>query len=131
MVILIAEDDPNDVLLLKWVFARAPIHATLRFVCNGLEAISYLQGTPPYNDRSVFPWPKLLLLDVKMPSAGGFDVLEWLVKVPQRVTPRVVLFSSFLAPEDFQHASNLGAHSCLTKPLKPTDLAPMVHGLTA
>jgi CheY-like chemotaxis protein len=130
LVILVAEDDPNDVLLLKWAFARSQLHATLRFVSNGLEVISYLRGEPPFADRTSFPLPRLLLLDLHMPAAGGFDVLEWLADAPEARGLRVILFSSFLAPEDSRYATSLGAHSCLTKPLKPTDLVPIVQDLT-
>jgi CheY-like chemotaxis protein len=130
LVILIAEDDPNDVLLLKWTFAHTHIQATLRFVANGLEVISYLQGEPPFDNRDAYPIPKLLLLDRHMPCAGGFEVLEWLAKAPQANNLRVVLFSSFLAPEDSRHATGLGAHCCLTKPLKAADLVPMMQDLS-
>src|SRR5436190_17858455 len=90
LVILVAEDDPNDVLLLKWAFARSQLHATLRFVSNGLEVISYLRGEPPFADRTSFPLPRLLLLDLHMPAAGGFDVLEWLADAPEARGLRVI-----------------------------------------
>jgi CheY-like chemotaxis protein len=130
LVILIAEDEPNDVLLLKWTFARMTIQPTLRFVSNGVEAISYLRGDRPFDNRTAFPLPKLLLLDLHMPGAGGFEVLEWLLKTPPPFELRVILFSSFLAPDDSRYATSLGAHSCLTKPLKPADLTPVLQDLT-
>jgi CheY-like chemotaxis protein len=129
LVILIAEDDPNDVLLLKWAFARTTPQPTLRFVSNGVEAINYLSGNPPFDNLTAFPIPKLLLLDLHMPGAGGFEVLEWLLKTPLPFVLRVILFSSYLAPEDSRYATSLGAHSCMTKPLKPADLTPILHDL--
>ena len=51
-IILVAEDDPNDVLLLKRAFAKLPIPVLLYFVSNGQEAIHYLAGEPPFDDRA-------------------------------------------------------------------------------
>src|SRR5579872_5919417 len=115
-VILIAEDDPNDVLLVRRTFAKAGIRASMFFVSNGLEVTRYLRGEPPFDNRDEYPFPNLLLLDLKMPEASGLDVLEWLAAAPERFGIRVVLFSSCVAPGDMRRAVSLGAHSCVTKP---------------
>src|SRR5579862_9076738 len=111
LVILIAEDDPNDVLLIRRVFTKAGIRALTFFVSNGVEAIRYLRGDAPFNDRGAYPFPNLLLVDLKMPEAGGLDVLEYLATLPQRSGLRAVLFSSCVAPEDMRRATSLGAFS--------------------
>src|ERR1051326_8590666 len=80
--VLIAEDDPSDVFLLKRAFALAQIPATLHFVRDGQEAIDYLEGEAAYNDRTAYPLPDLMLLDLKMPKLNGFDVLSWLRRRP-------------------------------------------------
>ena len=121
-VVLIAEDDPNDVLLLKRAFAKARIPASVLFVSNGQEALQYLQGEPPFDDRVTHPFPDVLLLDLKMPMLGGLEVLEWLASRPDRAEVCVVVFSSCLGPEECRQALTLGAHSCLTKPLDPCAL---------
>jgi len=129
LVILIAEDDPNDVLLIRRVFTKAGIRALTFFVSNGVEAIRYLRGDAPFNDRGAYPFPNLLLVDLKMPEAGGLDVLEYLATLPQRSGLRAVLFSSCVAPEDMRRATSLGAFSCMTKPLNPSDLLPILQDL--
>ena len=127
-VILVAEDDPNDVLLLKRAFEKAGLGASVLYVSNGLEVIRYLRGEPPFDNRATHPLPDLLLLDLKMPGAGGLDVLAWLSVRKELAGIRVVIFSSCVAPEDSQRAVSLGACSCLTKPLNPLDLLPVLKG---
>jgi two-component system response regulator len=128
-VILIAEDDANDVLLLKRAFAKLDTRASLFFVSNGQSAISYLKGEPPFSSRGAYPYPSLLLLDVNMPGVGGLEVLEWLAANPAMAGPRVVIFSSCVAPEASRRATHLGAHSCITKPLNPGNLLPLMQDL--
>src|SRR5579864_5957616 len=98
LVILVAEDDPNDVLLLKRAFARVGMAARLFFVSNGQEAISYLQGQAPFDNRVDYPYPNMLLLDFNMPGVNGLEVLEWLASQPERASLIVVVFSSCMAP---------------------------------
>ena len=126
MVILVAEDDPNDVLLLKRAFLKAGILASLFFVSNGQEAISYLRGEAPFDNRADHPFPNILLLDLNMPAVSGLEVMEWLAARPERASLVVVIFSSCMAPSDRREAAMLGAHSCMTKPLDPSVLLPML-----
>lgn len=130
-VILVAEDDPNDVLLLKRAFSKARTKASLFFVSNGQDAISYLQGEPPFDSRINHPFPNILLLDLNMPGVSGLEVMEWLAARPERASLAVVVFSSYMAPGDQLQAAMLGAHSCITKPLDPSALEPVFSQLSA
>ena len=123
--ILIAEDDANDVLLLKRAFSKARIPAALFFVANGQEAITYLQGHPPYADRRCHPFPDLLLVDLNMPGISGLEVLQWVASKPELAKLRVAVFSSCIAPEASRQAVQLGAQCCITKPLDPLELVPV------
>src|SRR5436190_23460124 len=80
--VLLAEDDPDDVLLTHIAFEKARLANPLQVVRDGEEAIAYLQGEGRFADRRKYPLPILLLLDLKMPKINGFQVLEWLRHEP-------------------------------------------------
>src|SRR6478736_6211312 len=94
-VILVADDDENDAFLLRQALMEMKVRCRLETVRNGKEAIDYLNGEGAYGDRNLHPWPTLMLLDLKMPIADGFDVLAWWQnKVRDRELPIVVMSSS-------------------------------------
>src|SRR5690242_5329899 len=76
--ILLAEDDPNDALLIKRAFSKNDIQNPIQVVSDGEEAIAYLSGAEKFADRLKYPFPNFLVTDLKMPRKSGFEVLAWL-----------------------------------------------------
>jgi CheY-like chemotaxis protein len=108
-VILVADDDENDVLLLERAFGRAKVASRFMVVRDGQEAIDYLSGTGRFGDRASYPWPALMLLDLKMPLLDGFDVLRWWREhAPARELP-IIVMSSSNQESDVQRVMGLGA----------------------
>jgi CheY-like chemotaxis protein len=120
--VLVADDDANDISLLKRAFLRAGIDIHLKVARDGEEAIQYLHGDEPYADRAEFPIPKLLLLDLKMPRTDGFEVLEWIRKQSGLRRLLIVVMTSSDEPQDVDRAYDLGANSFLRKPDDFTNL---------
>jgi len=120
--VLVADDDENDVFLLRRAFQKAGLSHTLIHVRDGQEAINYLSGK---NHAKL----KLFLLDLKMPLVDGFDVLLWLRARPQPICLPVVVLSSSSLPDDKNRAKELGANDYLAKPTGPDDLMTLVKGL--
>jgi CheY-like chemotaxis protein len=114
--ILIAEDDENDVLLLQRAFQKNGFMGKFIIVSDGEEALEYLQAQGKYSDREKYPFPHLIVTDLKMPRRNGFEILDWLNKHPEcSVIPTIVLTSS-PSEEDIKQAYKKGANSYFVKP---------------
>ena len=127
--ILLVEDNPDDVLLLKRAFKKAGLPHALQIASHGEEAVDYLAGDGRYADRDKHPFPALMLLDLQLPRRSGHEVLEWLrAQDDLRRLPVVVLTSS-REPTDINRAYDLGANSYLVKPVSFDALLEMVQVL--
>jgi len=127
--ILLVEDDPNDVLLLKRAFRRANIVNPLQVIADGEAAVHYLSGVGTYADRQSYPLPVLMLLDLKLPRRSGHEVLAWLRQQPGLKRLPVVVLTSSQEHIDIDKAYDLGANSYLVKPVGFDALIEMVRKL--
>lgn len=123
--ILLVEDEENDAMLLKMAFTKNKIFNPVQWVSDGLEAIAYLNGDGIYADRTLYPFPEVLLLDLKMPRMTGLELLSWIRDHPDfRVIPTIVMTSS-RQDLDIEKAYNLGANTYMIKPSSFDELARM------
>jgi len=127
--ILYAEDEENDAYFLQRAFRQAGITHPLVVAPDGQEAIDYFAGTSRYSNRSQYPLPCLVLLDLNMPKKSGFDVLTWLRKEASIFTTPVVVLTSSLHDGDIQRAYTLGANAYIVKPSKPDELVNVAKAL--
>jgi len=129
--ILVAEDNPDDVFLLKRGFAKGGVQVPIHFVKDGQEAIDYLQEKPAFADATSTPVPTMLLLDLKMPKLDGFEVLEWIRQQPKLQTMLVVILSSSTLEQDRSRAYALGADGYAVKPSDPSEMIRLAQRLEA
>ncbi|MBE9104651.1 response regulator, partial [Nostoc cf. edaphicum LEGE 07299] len=92
--ILLVEDNHKDVLLLQRALRKANIVNPVQVVNDGDAAVLYLSGEEPYGDRTRYPLPVLILLDLKLPRRSGAEVLMWLRQQPELKRLPVVVFTS-------------------------------------
>src|SRR5258708_28634543 len=92
--VLVAEDDPNDVFLLRRAFQKAGVANPIVVFRNGQEAIDYLGSEPPPAHGQAGSRPVLFFLDLKMPLMDGFDVLILLQARPAAKKMPVILLTS-------------------------------------
>jgi CheY-like chemotaxis protein len=128
-VILVVEDDPNDILLIQRAFSKARILNPLQFVSDGDDAVGYLSGDGIYADRAKFPFPVLVLLDLKLPRRSGLEVLGWIRGQPGLKRLPVVVLTSSKESVDINRAYDLGANSYLVKPVGFDSLLELVKSL--
>ena len=115
-VILLAEDNSDDVLLISMALKKAGSLNRLLVVSDGEQALDYLKGEGRFADRTQFPFPELVMLDLKMPRLSGFEVLTWLRQQPQGKDLPVIIITTSCYSADITQAYALGASSFLTKP---------------
>jgi CheY-like chemotaxis protein len=127
--ILVVDDCEDDLLLMQDAFKRANCSHPLQEVRNGEEAIAYLKGEGPYSDRTRFPLPIVMLLDLNMPKKNGYDVLTWVRAQPDLKRLAVYILTASLRIEDVERAFYLGASSYLAKPGSLETLATMMRSL--
>lgn len=106
--VLYAEDDANDVFFMEHAWKAAQIPNPLVHVKDGTEAIDYLAGNGSFSDRAQYPLPCLLLLDVKMPGKGGFEVLRWIRQRREIAGLKVIILSASNQDVDREAGQKLG-----------------------
>jgi CheY-like chemotaxis protein len=115
-IVLAVEDEESDALLLQLAAETVNISDCVLILRDGHELISYLTRQGDFADKTRYPWPGLLLLDLKMPTVDGFEVLNWLGHHPEIPRIPVVVFSASSCEADKKKAMRLGASDYLSKP---------------
>jgi CheY-like chemotaxis protein len=130
-IILLADDDENDVLLIARALEKSRLANPIQVVHDGDEVIAYLSGEGKYADRARYPFPALLLLDLKMPRKSGFEVIRSIRANPAWKRLLIVVLTSSSLHPDINRAYELGANSYLVKPPNLGRLVEMLDQLQA
>ncbi len=130
VIILMAEDDPDDRLLSKEALQEAHLANDMRFVIDGEDLMDYLYQRGRYcEDPEKCPRPGLILLDLNMPKKDGREALEEIKADPNlRCIPVVVLTTS-KAEEDILRSYELGVSGYVTKPVTLSGLITVMETL--
>jgi CheY-like chemotaxis protein len=118
LAVLVAEDNANDVFLLKHALKKAQFANPVRYVADGEEVMAYLQGEGAYADRAQHPFPALVLMDIKMPRLDGLETLGLIRNDPRYQRLVVIMLTSSNREQDINRAFDLGANSYLVKPAR-------------
>ncbi len=122
-VILLVEDDASDARLIQRAFGKFCTQAKMMRLTNGDDAVAYLGGNPPFENRAAHPFPDIILLDIKLPRRSGFEVLQWLrAQASELKRVPVVVLTSSSHSVDINRAYDLGANSYVVKPDNGTRL---------
>lgn len=124
--ILVAEDNEDDLILLRQAFKKAEVASRLHHVSDGVEALAYLQGEGAFSDRKAHPFPDILLLDLNMPRKNGFEVLERIRQDAKCSHLVVHMLTSSSREADVRRAYDLRANTFLLKPSRMDELVAFV-----
>lgn len=122
--ILLVEDDPGDVMLIRESFADHKVGNTLSVVNDGVEALAYLRAEGTYGNRAR---PDLIVLDLNLPRKNGTEVLQEIKSDPDLATIPVVVLTTSEAEEDILRSYRLHANAYITKPVDFERFREVVH----
>jgi CheY-like chemotaxis protein len=128
LLILHVEDDENDAILFQKACERAGLPVQTFHVAAADEAKSYLRGEGKYADRVRYPFPQIIVLDLKMPRLDGFEFLKWLRQTESFAALPALVFTASVSREDKSRAIAEGANSYFVKPASFEALVKMVEG---
>ena len=117
-VVLLAEDDSDDRLLVKDAIAESRWEGDLRFVEDGEDLLDYLKHRGKYSPPAHAPRPGLILLDLNMPRKDGREALREIKADAELRRIPVVVFTTSRADTDISRMYDLGANSFIAKPIQ-------------
>ncbi len=118
VTILLVEDDDGHRLLIRENLRAGGIVNEIVEMRDGQQALDYLQRRGQYQDAAKSPRPGLILLDIKMPKADGFSVLEKIKADPQLRFIPVLMLTSTEDQLEVNRCYMLGANSYIIKPVR-------------
>jgi CheY-like chemotaxis protein len=117
IVILMADDDPDDRMFAKEALEESRVVNELRFVEDGEELMEYLKRTGRYTEPRSAPRPGLILLDLNMPRKDGREALAEIKHDPSLRRIPIVILTTSRSEADVVHSYDLGVNSFITKPV--------------
>jgi CheY-like chemotaxis protein len=115
-IILVADDDGDDCLLIRDALTDTGLECDLRFVGDGIELMEYLDGCVNGPQRETNCFPDLILLDLNMPRKGGREALREIRESSSFKDIPVVILTTSDEAQDIQLCHSLGAKLFITKP---------------
>ena len=112
--ILIAEDNEDDILLIREAFETVQMTNRVAVVRDGVEALAYLRGEGRFKDSAL---PGMVLLDINMPKKTGLEVLAEIKADPRLRALPVVMLTVSERDEDILRSFEQGACSYIRKPV--------------
>ncbi|HUA73265.1 MAG TPA: response regulator [Solirubrobacteraceae bacterium] len=122
--VLLVEDDPGDVLLIREAFSDHKVGNGLSVVSDGVEAMEYVRGEGEHAGRTR---PDLILLDLNLPRKSGAEVLAEIKSDPKLSTIPVVVLTTSQSEEDVLRSYKNHANAFITKPVDFDRFGEIVH----
>lgn len=124
--LLVVEDNPSDVWLLREAFRLAEFSLQMTVAHDGLEAIQYLRQI----EAKSADGPDLVLLDLNLPRKSGRDVLDYIRRSRALQTLPTVVLTGSRSEDDKRQALKLKATGFFSKPDSLPGYVEMIRALT-
>jgi len=112
-----ADDDPDDRMLMKQALAENELPNVIEFVENGADLMDYLHKRGKFSVEKTFR-PGLILLDLNMPKMDGREALKLIKSDPDLRRIPVIVLTTSKAEEDIFQTYDLGVNSFICKPVR-------------
>lgn len=129
IVILMADDDQDDCMLVKDAFEELHLAGDLYFVDDGDKLLDFLHHRGAYTEGNSYPRPSLILLDLNMPRKDGREALREIKADRSLRSIPVVILTTSNEEEDICRSYKAGANSFITKPVTFEGLADVMKSL--
>ncbi len=113
LTIIVIEDSPVDMYLIRWVLKAHELPHELHVIDNGDHAMDYVNQLSHAERRRS---PTIMLLDLNLPQRDGREILQRVKSIPQGADVRVVIVTSSTNPTDRRETLAMGADAYFTKP---------------
>lgn len=117
IVLLMADDDPDDRMLAREALSESQLVNDLHCVEDGEELMDYLYRRGKYSGPPVAPRPGVILLDLNMPRKDGREALREIKADPNLRRIPIIVLTTSKAEEDIYASYDLGVNSFITKPV--------------
>lgn len=115
-----ADDDPDDRMLMKEALEENDVPHYIDFVVDGAELLDYLHKRGKFVNQPVRP--NLIILDLNMPKVDGREALGYIKSHAELKRIPVVILTTSKAEEDIAKAYDLGVNSFICKPVRFEEL---------
>ena len=115
--VLIVEDNPQDLELTLRALKKAKLTNKIQVARDGAEAVDFLFCRGPFAERTMDNFPKVVLLDLKLPKVDGLEVLKQMKDDARTRSIPVVVLTSSREQRDVVESYQLGVNSYIVKPV--------------
>lgn len=117
IVILVADDDPDDRMMTQEALEENHIINQIKFVEDGVDLIDYLRQNGKFNNPTEFPRPDIILLDLNMPKVDGREALKIIKSDPDLCKIPIIVLTTSKSDVDIVKSYDLGVNCFISKPV--------------
>ncbi|RLG36854.1 response regulator [Methanosarcinales archaeon] len=113
--ILLVEDDETHAFIIRRILERSKLNTEIFEVRDGESAMDFLLNRGDYADKSLYPRPDIVLLDLRLPGIDGTEVLRRIKEEDELRDLSVVILTSSESDEDIIRTYEDGASGYILK----------------